>query len=1068
MIQSVKTWGIKPFLKVFLSLWLCFCAISAQAIPHQLEVKKNNGILHNFFQKTLKIGHSYKTQLEIKYYEDLIKKNPKDIEVLKTYAKFLEDNGYYKRSIDIYNELVKLTKNKDYNKDIIRVRSAKNYYKNNKTFTDYIKQAQDYESKGKIIEANRYYQKAQKIFPKRFEAMFGLAKTYGWLGKPKLANQYYQSLIKIAPNNPDLTAAYNKFSKENKQIQSYKNPQIPKRNKNFLKKITKTSPKRLQIVNKPPMKMKEQIADIKTNLIKDYIKQAQDYEQQGKIKEANEYYLKAENIDSSRFEVKFGLAKTFGWLHNDKLALKYYKQLLNQSPNNFDLLEAYASFLKDTKNYKDSMKIYQYLFMQTRDEKYNSNIAEIYLFQGDYKTAMNIYKDIYEKDPLNLNTQKSIAYLYFLTGNFNKSIEFYEKYLSKKQDPDSILNYTKSLFYGKRKIEKAKEILETYIKVYPKNAEAFNTLAEIYLSEKDLNSARNLVTTAINLEPNNVKYRIQYAKIDIAAKYYIQAKNILLSLLKIEPDNPDIWENLGDISYYTADFPRAIKYYQRIPNYKNNKRIQFKIAQSYHYNKNYVLAEKLYNSFVYDADYSSKAKIGIAEIRISQGEPIEARKILENVLVCDPRNIQAKKNLGITYYSTGDNYKSIKILRELPQDDSDISYNLAKAYNKIDRCDKVLELLKDNPQENAKALKGEVKMQIRPTIEPYYEAYYEAPSNGSANAGKYQKAGGIIYFNLKPNFKASITSLAAQYSNITNIVSTTAIINTLGLEGQINDHLNLKTSFGAEVFSNGNPVFLGSAIAKYTPNDFFSWTSGYIRSLDEIDSYMSAVGVIPSVGPFANQLVGRIVDNKYILFNIGLKLPYKMYAYGGMNVGNKYGSNSPSNFYKEMMWGFGKLLFSAAEDKPVNQVLLGYDFYYTGYNYDRSGFGGANLDFSPVGSDGQAIDPSSGFPGTGGYFSPTFFIANKFPLTLKGTFRETKLKYVISGYIGTQTIQGQIGLLGQTPGGASEFVTTPYYGYSISLRYNEKGRFGWGLDYTFNNYMRVAQHMLRAFFFMRF
>ncbi len=92
---------------------------------------------------------------------------------------------------------------------------------------------------------------------------------------------------------------------------------------------------------------------------------------------------------------------------------------------------------------------------------------------------------------------------------------------------------------------------------------------------------------------------------------------------------------------------------------------------------------------------------------------------------------------------------------------------------------------------------------------------------------------------------------------------------------------------------------------------------------------MSAAGVVPSVGPFANQLVGRIIDNKYILFNIGLKLPYKSYAYVGMNVGNKYGSNSASNFYKEIMWGLGKLIYSAAEHRPINQAYLGYDFYYT-------------------------------------------------------------------------------------------------------------------------------------------
>lgn len=1039
---------------------LCFYCLSATAETQSIKTQPHKGIFSNFFQKAKKFGHSYKIQLEMKYYEELLKKKPNDTEVLKTYGQYLKDHGYHDKAIIIYSRLFKLTKKKEYQEEIKGIKATQEYNKQNKIFLDYINQAKNYESKGKILEANKYYLKAQKVFPKRFESMFGLAKTYGWLGKTKLANNYYQELLKIAPENPDLVATYNKFLKENRPIQGYIKPPPQKIQKVPIKPQIKPSVKpSVQHVQPSGVSIE------KSKLFDEYIKQAQTYESEGKVSEANEYYLKAQKIDPSRYEVKFGLAKTFGWLHNDKLASKYYNELLKQTPDNIDLLGAYANYLKDTKDYTQAMAIYQKLLTQTKDEKYNANIAEIYFLQQDYKMAMSLYQDIYNKNPTNPEIQKSIALLYFVTGAFDKAIEFYEKYLAQKQDPESILNYAKSLFYTKR-VQSAKEILDTYVKVYPDNAEGLSTLADIYIALNDLNCARELVNKAIILDTSNIKYRVQCARIYIASKNYVQARRLLLCLLKIEPHNSDILENLGDISFYTNDFNKALGYYQCIPDFENNKKIRFKIAQSYHYNKDYILAEQLYSQFIFDPEYSSKAKVGIAEIKISQGQPLASRQILENVLAQDPYDVQAKKNLAITYYSTGDNYKSIQILKQLPKDDTDVNYNLAKAYYKIERNDLALDLLENNPQENAKMLKGEIKMQIKPAISPLYEAYYEAPSNGSANAGKYQKAGGAIYLYIRPNFRAVAMSQAAQYSNITNLVSTTAVINSLGFEGQITDHIGFKSSFGVEAFSNGPAIFLGSAIAKYS-NDFMTWTSGYIRSLDEIDSYMSAAGVVPSVGPFANQLVGRIIDNKYMLFNIGFKLPFKSYGYGGMNVGNKYGFNSASNFYKEMMWGLGKLLYSAAENKPISQTTLGYDFYYTGYNEDMSGFGGANLDFSPVGSDGQAVTPFSGFPGTGGYFSPTFFVANRFPLTFKGSFRETKLKYVLSAYIGTQTIQGQVGLLGGSPG-PSQFTTVPYYGYSIGLRYNEKGRFSWGIEHTFNNYMAVAQYLVRVFILIRF
>lgn len=1160
------------FIRFLISIILCFFCLQVNAETSSQNPQANKGIFSGFFKKTKSNLDSFKTQLEMKYYEEQIKKEPKNILLLETYSKYLKDHKYYDKSAKIYKKLLVMTKNKKYQVDIDEINSFKNYslknkhfknlikqaqvheskgeikqandyylkalklipdryeakfglaktycwinqpqkamkyyaellkkapdninllegyagclattkdythakeiykklfaltnnqkYKNNlkeiislekgytikntelanlssqdKAFLNYIKQAQKYESNGKIKQANEYYLRAQKIYPKRYEALFGLAKTYGWLGQKKLANSLYKELLDSNPNNSDLKSAYSKFLAESKVIKSY-----PAANK------TIASP------------------------IEDYLKQAQNYEMQGNAKAANEYYLKAYEIDKTRYEAKFGLAKTYGWLHNDKLAMNYYQELLKQTPNNSDLLDSYANYLKDTNNYTEAMEIYNRLLTQAKDEKsdkYIAAIAEIYFLQKDYQTSLKLYNEIYNKNPNNPDIQKAIALLYFVSGDFNTSIEFYQKYLAQKSDKESVLNYAKSLFYLKQ-IEPAKQILESYLRVYPKDTEALSTLADICMAQKNPQAAMKLVDYGICLEPDNLKLRIQSAKVDMALKDYACAEEKLLALLKNNPDNPEILENLGDISLYTERFMQALDYYQSIEDYKTVSRLKYKIAQAHHYNKDYVLGEYHYHGLINDSEYSRKARIGIAEIKIIQNKPLQARKILNRVLEEDPENIQAKKNLAISWYTTGDNYTSIKILKSLPKDDDDINeinYNLAKAYYKIERNDVALNLLENNPQKNAKILKGEIKMISKPAVAPLYDVYYMSPSNGSANAGKYQKAGGAIYYYFKPNFRAIVTSQAAQYGNITNLVSTTAIINTLGFEGQITDHLNFKSSLGAEAFSNGPAIFIGSALAKYSPNDFITWTSGYIRSLDEIDSYMSAAGVVPSVGPFANQLVGRIIDNKYMLFNIGLKLPHKAYAYVGMNVGNKYGSNSPSNFYREIMWGLGKLLYSAAENKHINQALLGYDFYYTGYNYDRSGFGGANLDYSPVGSDGQPIDPSTGFPGTGGYFSPTFFLANKFPVTLKGTFRETKLKYVLSGFIGTQTIQGQIGLLGPTPGGQSEFRTTPYFGYSVGLRYNEKGKVSLALDYIFNNYMTVAQHLLKASVLIRF
>lgn len=1042
---------IKVFIKILLVIFLCCSNLSVIA-----KESSNNGI-SGIFKKAQSAGKEYKTYLEMQHYEDALKKDPKNISLLETYGKYLKDHKYYSKSIKIYNKLIILTKDDKYKANIEEIKSYKNYIKRNQIFLSYINQAKEYESKGQITAANEHYLKAYNIFPDRFEAKFGLAKTYDWLGKKELARIYYKDLIKIAPDNADLIAAYNKFLKETQSINS-KPTQKPITIKQKIEPVVK-------IIRKPsPPK----ITSTKTDIFIENIKKAQIYENKGKIEEANIYYQKAQQIDSTRYEAKFGLARTYGWLHKDDLAQKYYNELLKQTPNNVALLENYADFLTSMKKYQKSMDIYQKLLVQTKNSKYKANVANIYFLQKDYPTALQLYQDVYKQNPNNPDVNKNIAFLNFISGDFNKAIEFYEKYFSQKSDPQSVVVYSKCLFYSKQ-TQPAKEILESYLKKYPDDIEALSTLADIYISLKYLNKAMYINSKALKLAPDNLSLKIQSAKINIAAKNYKQAKRELITLLKIEPNNSEILENLGDINVYTGNFNKALKYYQNIDGFKNNNKIKYKIAQAHHYNKDYVLSEYLYNDLMSETEYTNKAKIGIAEIKIIQDKPLQARVLLNNVLRDDPNDVQAKKNLAISWYTTGDNLTAIKILKKLPKNDddiNDINYNLAKAYYKIERNDVALDLLKDNPQENAKSLKKEIEMQIKPALEPFWDIYH---MSGNANAGKYYKVGGNGYYYIKPNIRLVGTAATVEYRNVTDIVGTRGTIVTGGAEGRLTDHLGFHGSAGYEFFSNDvdQNIILAKGLLKWYPNDVVTWTGGYIRSLDEIDSYMSAAGVVPTVGPFAGQLVGRIIDNKFIS-DFAFKLPHKFYAYGGVHLGYKYGSNSPTNTYSEIPAGFGKVVYSGKETNAVNQILLGYDCYYTAYGVDRSGFGGANLLFSPVGSDGGNPEPTPGNPGVGGYFSPTFFLANKFPITIKGSFKETKLKYVVSAFWGLQTIQGQIGLLGLnnlTPG---TIVSYQYFGYSAGLRYNEKGKVSLAVDYIFNNYMTVAQHLFRVSLLYRF
>lgn len=346
----------KNFKKLLLTLIICFsCCLVAMAETQTKMPVKNKGFFSNYFEKAKTWGHSYKTQLETKYFEDRIKKTPDDVELLKTYAKFLKDHNHYNESIKIYERIIDLTKNNAYKKDIDETKSLQRNQINEKLFLDYIKQAQKYESQGNIVKANEYYLKAKKIYPERYEAKFGLAKTYCWLNQPKFAIKNYQKLLKQSPDNIDLLEAYAGCLTDNKKYtqakEIYKKLLALTKNEKYKKNLQDIIS--LEKGYTPKLSNAELAqSNAPNSVFLNYIRQAQQYESQGKIAKANEYYLKAEKIYPNRYEAKFGLAKTYGWLHQKKLALAYYKELLKESPNNPDLTAAYNKFLKESKGSK--------------------------------------------------------------------------------------------------------------------------------------------------------------------------------------------------------------------------------------------------------------------------------------------------------------------------------------------------------------------------------------------------------------------------------------------------------------------------------------------------------------------------------------------------------------------------------------------------------------------------------------------------------------------------------------------------------------------------------------------
>lgn len=278
-------------------------------------------------------------------------------------------------------------------------------------------------------------------------------------------------------------------------------------------------------------------------------------------------------------------------------------------------------FKKRKEIYLDIQREYFYIFIPVflilsfffLKNTFSEVIADIYFKKGmenlnrkDFDEAINNFKksiSIYERD-----------IYYFSLGNC------YEKRVRKKANVEDGKNaeryYLKAIFLNRE------------------NPQYYQTLADYYFylsniySPNFLNYAIKMYKEVLKREPYESKVYINLAKCYMGLKDFKSAEENLKKAEEIDSKNPQIYINMGNLSYYQNKLDKAISYYKYS--------LKFKFAD---------LNEILVN-------------MGVCYIK--KGEIEEGIETLKEVFNFNPKNASAHYNLGYAYYLKGDYYEALK------------------------------------------------------------------------------------------------------------------------------------------------------------------------------------------------------------------------------------------------------------------------------------------------------------------------------------------------------------------------------------------------------------------------
>lgn len=450
---------------------------------------------------------------------------------------------------------------------------------------------------------------------------------------------------------------------------------------------------------------------------------------------------------------RFLLAKTYEKAGDIQLAITTYREALNRSPENIQMLTSLVSALYNIREYDQAEELLKRVPQRSlQDPQLQRLQLQSYLRQGQFESASDILQGYVGNDPNNHEASLALALLDMQQGKYTEA----EQRLSKLRanDPCSLAIASAQIQLN-LKLEKPQEALKVCDELVNniKNSSAYILRARTYAALKQKENSLKDLDTAVSIEPENAQVWIARSDFFTASGDKEKAIDDIKKALSLDSENTQIQKRAISL-LLSSNQPDMISEGKKIigqaleknpddvelrmykaglllaegtaPAITNAGQILLKITQDNpEYNRAWLLLGEIAMKMEQPKDAMDYASRGLAYNPNDEGllllkaraeavrSPVLAVPTLKVLCELNPNNVEAVSFLANTYVNTNEPAKAVSFLQNILtkcNESNKRAYNITlaaamyKAGDREEALNKLNSLMAEVPEDTAPLL----------------------------------------------------------------------------------------------------------------------------------------------------------------------------------------------------------------------------------------------------------------------------------------------------------------------------------------------------------------------------